>query len=93
METQNKILQETKNIFEQIKTDEKSLLFSEEKLHIKLLKKVKRLKCSHDKNLLNLINLAENNIEPFYENNENIVPNRLDYVKKKENEIDLRYIA
>ena len=93
METQNKILQETKNIFEQIKTDEKSLLFSEEKLNIKLLKKVKRLKCSHDKNLLNLINLAENNIEPFYENNENIVPNRLDYVKKKENEIDLRYIA
>ena len=93
METQNKILQETKNIFEQIKTDEKSLLFSEEKLHIKLLKKVKRLKCSHDKNLLNLINLAENNIEPFYENNENIVPNRLDYVKKKENEIDLRYRA
>ena len=93
METQNKILQETKNIFEQIKTDEKSLLFSEEKLNIKLLKKVKRLKCSHDKNFLNLINLAENNIEPFYENNENIVPNRLDYVKKKENEIDLRYIA
>ena len=37
MESNVKIFQEAKNIFENLKTNEKSVLFSEEKLNLKLL--------------------------------------------------------
>ena len=76
MEIKNKILQETRNIFEKLKTDEKSVLFSEEKLNIKLFKKLKKSRYLGDKKLLKLLNVAENNIEQFNENNENIMPIR-----------------
>ena len=39
METKNKTLQKAKTIFEKLKTDEKSVFFSEEILNIKLVKK------------------------------------------------------
>ena len=44
METKNKTFQEKKSIFEKLKTAEKSVLFSEEKLNIKLVKKLKKSK-------------------------------------------------
>ena len=40
MENKEKTLQEAKNIFEKLKTDPKSLLFSEEKIDKRMLKKV-----------------------------------------------------
>ena len=84
METKKKKLEEAKKFLEKLKTNEKSVLFSEEKLNKKLLKKLKKSKYSNDKKLLKLIDLAENNIEQFNENNENIVPARLNYVEEKE---------
>ena len=40
IENKEKTLQEAKNIFEKLKTDPKSLLFSEEKIDKRMLKKV-----------------------------------------------------
>ena len=84
METKKKKLEEAKKNFEKLKTNEKSVLFSEEKLNKKFLRKLKKSKYSNDKKLLKLIDPAENNIEQFNVNNENIVPIRLNYVEKKE---------
>ena len=53
-----KTLQEAKNMFENLKTDEKSVLFSEEKLSLKLLKKLKKSSYVNDKKLLKLVNTA-----------------------------------
>ena len=58
-----KTLQETKNIFENSKTDFKSVLFTEEKLNNRLLKEFKKSSYSNDKLLLKLINLIENDID------------------------------
>ena len=43
MENKPKALQKVKNIFENLKADTKSVLFSEEKLNIRLLKKLKKI--------------------------------------------------
>ena len=83
MESKQKILQEAKIIFESLKTDEKSVLFSEEKLNLKLFKKLKKSINVNDKKLLKLINVAENSIEEFNKN-DNQIPIRLDYVEKRE---------
>ena len=40
IENKEKTLQEAKNIFEKLKTDTKSLLYSEEKIDKRMLKKV-----------------------------------------------------
>ena len=53
-----KTLQEAKNMFENLKTDEKSVLFSEGKLSLKLLKKLKKSSHVNDKKLLKLVNTA-----------------------------------
>ena len=45
-------------MFENLKTDEKSVLFCEEKLSLKLLKKLKKLSYVNDKKLLKLVNTA-----------------------------------
>ena len=42
MESKQKKLQKAKTIFQSLKTNEKSLLFSEEKLNFKLFKKLKK---------------------------------------------------
>ena len=42
-ENKAKILQEAKNILEKLKTDHKSVLFSEEKIYKWLLKKLKKI--------------------------------------------------
>ena len=45
-------------MFENLKTDEKSVLFSEGKLNLKLLKKLKKSSHVNDKKLLKLVNTA-----------------------------------
>ena len=41
MEDEKKLLQKAKNIFENLKTDSNSVLFSEEKIDNRLIKKLK----------------------------------------------------
>ena len=82
MESKLKIVQEGKTIFQNLKTDGKSVLFSQEKLKLKFLKKLKHLSYVGDKKLLKLINIAETSIEEFNEAGCKI-PIRLDYVEKK----------
>ena len=88
MESKIKTLQKTKNIFEKLKTDPKSILFSEDKIDVKLLKKLKKSLYIKDKQLLKLIDLLENSIEQI---NDNEVPIRVDYVEKREIDISTLY--
>ena len=83
MESKLNIVQEGKTIFQNLKTDGKSVLFSQEKLKLKFLKKLKHLSYVGDKKLLKLINIAETSIEEFNEAGCKI-PIRLDYVEEKE---------
>ena len=81
MENKPKTLQEAKNIFEKLKTDPKSVLFSEEKIDKRLLKKLKKSSYGKDNLLLKLINLVENDIDQI--NKTNQIPTRTDYVEKR----------
>ena len=83
MKSKQKILQKAKIIFESLKIDEKSVLFSEEKLNLKLFKKLKKSRNVNNKKLLKLINEAENSIEEFNKNH-NKIPIRLDNAEKRE---------
>ena len=62
MKNKEKVLKETKNMFEKLKIDLKSFLFSEEKLYKQLLKKLKKSSYSKNNLLLRLINLAEQKV-------------------------------
>ena len=84
MENKLKALQETKNIFENLKTDTKSILFSEEKLDMRLLEKLKKSSYSKGKLLLELINLIENYIDQINKTKEEQIPTRLHYVEKRQ---------
>ena len=81
MEHKVKTLQETKTMFDELKTDPKSVLFSIDELDTKRLKKLKKSPYTKDKQLLKLIDLLENNIKKI---NDDKVPIRLDYVEKME---------
>ena len=81
MERKIKALQETKNIFENLKADPKSVLFSKDKINNKLSKKLKKSCYVRDKQLLKLINLLEDDIDQI---NDNEIPTRVDYVEKRE---------
>ena len=59
------------------------MLFSEEKLDLKLFKKLKKSIYVNEKKILKKINVAENSIEEFNKN-DNKTPIRLDYVEKRE---------
>ena len=59
------------------------MLFSEEKLDLKLFKKLKKSIYVNDKKILKMINVAENSIEEFNKN-DNKTPIRLNYVEKRE---------
>ena len=63
MEHKVKTLQETRTILNELKTNPKSILISIDELDIKILKKLKKLLCSKDKQLLKLTDLLENNIK------------------------------
>ena len=55
-----KVLKEARTIFNSLKTDPSTVLFSEEKIDKRLLKKLKNLKYLKDSQLLKLILLADN---------------------------------
>ena len=63
MENKLKTLEETKNVFENLKTYPKSVLLSEEKINKGLFKKLKKSTYVKDKLFLKLINLIENGID------------------------------
>ena len=75
-----KVLKRARNLFVKLKTDPVSVLFSEELLDDRLLKKLKKSKYEKDKELLKLIDLADG--KDFLDDNK--VPTRTDYVEKKE---------
>ena len=75
-----KLLQKARNLFVKLKTDPASVLFAEELLDERLLKKLKKSKYERDSELLKLIDLADNN--DFLDDNK--VPTRADYVEKRE---------
>ena len=81
MEHKVKALQETNTIFNELKTDPKSVLFSIDELDTKLLKKLKKSPYTEDKQLLKLIDFLKNNIKKI---NDDKAPIRLDYVEKRE---------
>ena len=92
MENKSNALQEAKNIFENLKTDTKGILFSEEKLNMRLLEKLKKSSYSKDKLFLKLINLIENDINQINKTREDQIPTRLDYVGKREVDRSTLYI-
>ena len=57
-----KVLKEARTIFNSLKTDPNSVLFSEDKIDNRLLKKLKKSKYLKDSQLLKLIILADNKI-------------------------------
>ena len=63
MEHKVKTLRETKIIFDELKIDRKTVLFSIDKLDTKELKKLKKSLYTKDKQLLKQIDLLENNIK------------------------------
>ena len=75
-----KILREARTIFNSLKTDPNSVLFSEERIDQRLWKKLKKLKYLKDSQLLKLILLADN--KDFLDDDK--TPTRADYVKKRE---------
>ena len=78
MEDKKKFLLKAKNLFKNLKTDPNSVLFSEEKIDNRLLKKLKKSKYDKDSLLLKLIGSVEQ-----FDNGEK-VPTRVDYVEKRE---------
>ena len=77
MENNLKTLPETKNIFEDLNTNTKSILLSEENIDKRLLKKLKKSSYSEEKLLLKLINLIENDIDQINQTKEIQIPTRL----------------
>ena len=75
-----KVLKRARNLFVKLKTDPVSVLFSEELLDNRLLKKLKKSKYEKDTEQLKLINLADG--KDFLDDNE--VPTRTDYLEKRE---------
>ena len=57
-----KLLQEAKTLFNNLKIDPSSVLFSEGRIDNRQLKKLKKLRYLRDAQLLKLINLADNKI-------------------------------
>ena len=72
-------LKQEKSIFSSLKTDPNSVLFSEEQIDKQLLKKLRKSKYEKDTLLLELILVADNNLE-----NEDKTPTRIDFVEKRE---------
>ena len=74
-----KILKQAKSIFSSLTTDPNSVLFSEEQIDKRLLKKLNKSKYKKDTLLLKLILLADNNLE-----NEDKTPTKVDFIEKRE---------
>ena len=75
-----KVLKEARTTFHSLKTDPSTVLFSEEKIDKRLMKKLKNLKYLKDSQLLKLILLADNkNFLDYYKTS-----TRTGYVEKRE---------
>ena len=73
-----KLPQKANNILTRLETDSNSVLFSEEKIDPRLLKKFKKSKYVKDSLVLKRIYLADNKLD-----DEDKVPTRVDYVEKE----------
>ena len=82
-----KLLQNTRNLFVKLKIDPASVLFAEELLDKRLLKKLKKSKYERDSELLKLIDSADN--KDFLDDNK--VPTGADYVEKRETDRSTLY--
>ena len=74
-----KLLQKAKNIFTSLKTDPNCVLFSEEKIDSRLLKKLNKSKYTTDSLLLKLFCPDDNKLH-----DEEKLPTRVDHVEKRE---------
>ena len=77
---ENEKFLDKKKLFDNLKIDPGSTLFSEERIDDRLLKKLKRSKYVKDREPLKLVNLADSK----YFLDDDIVLTRADYVKKRE---------
>ena len=75
-----KALKQAKNIFNKLKTDSAGVVFAEELLDARLLKKLKKLKYDVDKLLQKLLNIIDH--KSFF--NEDKAPIRAEYIEKRE---------
>ena len=75
-----KLLQKARNLFVKLKIDPASVLFAEELLDKRLLKKLKKSKYKRDSELLKFIDLADNK----YFLDANKIPTRADYIEERE---------
>ena len=75
-----KLLKEARTLFNSLKIDHSSVLFSEERIDNRVLKKLRKSKYLKDAQLLQLINLADN--KDFLGDDK--APTRIDYVEKRE---------
>ena len=75
-----KLLKEARTVFNSLKIDPSSVLFSEERIDNRLLKKLKKSKYLKDTQLLKLTNSADN--KDFLVDDK--TPTRTDYVEKGE---------
>ena len=81
-----KFLKQARSIFSSLKTDPNSVLFSDEQIGKRLLKKLKKSEYGKDTLLLKLILLADNNLE-----NEDKTPTRVDFIEKREKDRSTLY--
>ena len=78
-----KLLVQVKNIFEELKTDKYSILFTEGKINDRIFKTLNKLKYVKDKELVSLINIVEDR-KAINKTDSKINPLWLDYVEKRE---------
>ena len=74
-----KIFKKAKRLFDSLKTDPASIIFAEEFLDNRLLRKLKRSTYTADKQLYKLVNLADS--KNFLDDGK--LPTRADYVEKR----------
>ena len=72
-----KFLKKVRNIFKSLKIDPSSVLFSQEKIDIRFLKKLKKSKYSKDTLFLKLILAGDDELE-----NKEKIPTRVDFSEK-----------
>ena len=82
-----KALKKAKNILNKLKTDPASVIFAEELLDARLLKKLKKSKYDVDKLLYKLVNIIDN--KSFFKEDKS--PTRADYVEKREIDLSTLY--
>ena len=78
-----KLSKQARSILSSLKTDPNSVLFSEEQIEKRLLKKLKKSKYEKDALSLKLILLADNNLE-----NGDKIPTRVDFVEKRNRQVN-----